>query len=232
MIQLKEVTKKFKSTLAIDHINLDIQQGEVFALLGHNGAGKTTTLNLLMGFHKPDSGEIRVLGRDPYSEGDIIRKDTSFIPEHVNLYPSLSGLENLSYFSQLAGQSYTNAELTEFLNQSGLPSAAVNREMSTYSKGMRQKVGIAIATAKRAKLIVMDEPASGLDPVASKELSQLISKLAKEGTTLVMASHDLFRVKETADRIGIMHQGKLVRILDVSTLTANDLENIYLGTAS
>jgi ABC-2 type transport system ATP-binding protein len=130
----------------------------------------------------------------------------------------------------LAGSKYSDEDLKQFLTTCGLQEDAFKRPLEGYSKGMRQKVGIAIAYAKKARVLLMDEPSSGLDPSASKELSDLIHKLAKMGTTILMASHDLFRVKETADRIGIINQGQLLKTLQANTVTANDLEEIYLGT--
>lgn len=230
MISVQHLSKRFKGDLALNDFSLEIPEGEIFALLGPNGAGKTTTLNLLLGFLQPDEGKLTVAGFDPFTESAEARKIMGYIPENVNLYPQLTGLENLKYFTQLAGTRYSDHELKEFLATCGLQENAFNRPLDGYSKGMRQKVGIAIAYAKKARILLMDEPSSGLDPSASRELSDLIRKLSKMGTTILMASHDLFRVKETADRIGIIYQGQLLKILQASTVTANDLEEIYLGT--
>ncbi|WP_111669881.1 ABC transporter ATP-binding protein [Algoriphagus litoralis] len=230
MISLNSVSKQFNNHLALDNFSLEIPEGEIFALLGPNGAGKTTTINLLLGFLSTDSGTVSVAGIEPFKNPAEARKIIGYIPENVNLYPQLTGLENLKYFTQLASSTYSDEDLRHFLSTCGLQKSAMDRPLGTYSKGMRQKVGIAIAYAKKAKILLMDEPASGLDPLASKELSDLIRKLAKMGTTVLMASHDLFRVKETADRIGIIHQGKLLKSLKAAEVTANDLEEIYLGT--
>ncbi len=230
MISIQHVSKRFKEHLALNDFSLEIPEGEIFALLGPNGAGKTTTINLLLGFLKPDQGKIEVAGLDPFTQSVEARKIIGYIPENVNLYPQLTGLENLKYFTQLAGSNYSIEDLKQFLTTCGLQENAFNRPLEGYSKGMRQKVGIAIAYAKKARILLMDEPSSGLDPSASKELSDLIHKLAKMGTTILMASHDLFRVKETADRIGIIYQGQLLKTLQANTVTANDLEEIYLGT--
>jgi ABC-2 type transport system ATP-binding protein len=230
MLSAQNVSKKFKDHLALDNFSLEIPEGEIFALLGPNGAGKTTTINMLLGFISPDSGTVQVNGLDPFKESGQARKFIGYIPENVNLYPQLTGLENISYFTQLTGSNYAQEKLKSYLMECGLQEAAIDKPISTYSKGMRQKVGIAIAYAKKAKILLMDEPASGLDPLASKELSQLIHRLAEKGTTILMASHDLFRVKETADRIGIINRGKLIQVLNAADVTPNDLEEIYLGT--
>ena len=141
----------------------------------------------------------------------------------------LSGLENLDYFSKLAGLNYKPDELSEFLTTCGLDSIAHKKYISEYSKGMRQKVGIAIAYAKNAKVYLLDEPASGLDPLASNELSGLLKTLASNGAAILMASHDIFRVRETCNRIGILKQGKLVKEIHSSDVTSSELESIYLN---
>ena len=190
-------------------------------MLGSNGAGKSTTLNLLLGFLSPDAGTIDI--------GENKKRDLGYIPENVNLYPYLSGLENLDYFCKLAGLKYSKNELPQFLSDCGLQKEAHNKRIETYSKGMRQKVGIAISYAKKAKVYLLDEPASGLDPLASNELSELLKKLASEGATILMASHDIFRVRETCNRIGILKHGKLVKEMKASEVSSNELENIYLN---
>jgi len=229
MIQVNQVTKSYKNFVALGEINMTIPRGEIYALLGPNGAGKTTTINLILGFLTPDSGSITVAGLNPSKNTAEVRKTMAYIPENVSLYPHLSGMENLDYFCKLAGLKYGNNALTSFLNQCGLQEDAHQKKVAGYSKGMRQKVGIAIALAKNANVLLLDEPASGLDPSASSELSALLKKLAENGTTILMASHDLFRVRETADRIGILNQGKLVKELDAKSVSANDLESIYLN---
>ena len=153
---------------------------------------------------------------------------TGYIPENVSLYPYLSGIENLDYFCRLAGFNYSKEELSEFLNTCGLQSDAHHQRVSSYSKGMRQKAGIAIAYAKKAKVYLLDEPASGLDPLASNELSALLKKLAEEGAAILMASHDIFRVREVCHRIGILKNGKLVKELNTEEVSANELEELYL----
>ncbi len=228
MIQLDQVYKSFKEVPAIQNLSLRAEEGEILGLLGANGAGKSTTINLLLGFLIPDSGRVAI--NDLESTGNLseIRKTIGYIPENVSLYPYLSGIENLDYFCKIAGLNYSKGELQEFLNTCGLQTEAHQQKISTYSKGMRQKVGIAIAYAKRAKVYLLDEPASGLDPLASNELSALLKKLAAEGATILMASHDIFRVREVCHRIGILKQGRLVQELSTENISANELESLYL----
>ena len=181
-----------------------------------------------MGFLPLDSGTASIDELDVSKETSKVRKLIGYIPENVNLYPYLSGLENLDYFCRLAGLSYSEGELQDFLTTCGLQSEAHRQKVSTYSKGMRQKVGIAIAYTKKAKVYLLDEPASGLDPLASNELSDLLKKLASEGAAILMASHDIFRVREVCDRIGILRNEQLVKELASEEVSANELEQLYL----
>lgn len=228
MIQLQDVSKSFKGEPAIKNLELNVKKGEILGLLGANGAGKSTTINMLLGFLNPDSGKVLIDNKDTSLEAHQTRKIIGYIPENVNLYPYLSGIENLDYFCKLAGLDYSKMELEIFLSTCGLASDAHAKKVSGYSKGMRQKVGIAIAYAKKAKVYLLDEPASGLDPLASNELSGLLKKLASEGATILMASHDIFRVREVCNRIGILKNGVLVKELNSKNISANELETLYL----
>ena len=220
MIHLKNIQKSFNGQKAIDNLSLDINPGEIYGLLGANGAGKSTTLNLLLGFLTADAGTL--------SLGDNTNVEVGYIPENVNLYPYLTGIENLDFFCKLTGLNYCKTELENFLNECGLQAEAYNKKTEYYSKGMRQKVGIAIAYAKKAKIYLLDEPASGLDPLASNELSDLLKKLANNGATILMASHDIFRVKEVCHRVGILKQGKLIKEIRSQDITASELEQLYI----
>ena len=227
MIKLNDISKSFKNKKALDKLSLEVSSGEIYGLLGANGAGKSTTLNLLLGFLRPDSGSIEII--DSTNNKTITNNEIGYIPENVNLYPYLSGLENLDYFCRIAGIKFNSSELKNLLNECGLEQDAHNKPTSDYSKGMRQKVGIAIALAKNAKIYLLDEPASGLDPMASNELSEILKKLSSKGATILMASHDLFRVRETCDKIGILKQGSLIKEMFSKDVTSNELENIYLS---
>ncbi len=227
MIQLKNIHKKFKDKLALNNLSLEVKSGEIYGLLGANGAGKSTTLNLLLGFLTPDEGEIAMIDTN---ENSIIKQDKiGYIPENVNLYPYLSGIENLDYFSKLAGLKFTLEQLCQFLLECGLEKDAFNKSISEYSKGMRQKVGIAIAYAKNAKIYLLDEPASGLDPLSSNELSLLLKKMSERGATILMASHDIFRVRETCHKIGILKNGSLVKEMFAKDVSSIELEALYLN---
>ncbi|MEM9922021.1 MAG: ABC transporter ATP-binding protein [Bacteroidota bacterium] len=228
MIQIQNTSKSFNGIPAVQNLTLRVEKGEILGLLGANGAGKSTTINMLLGFIRPDSGTVSIHQMDVTQKAGEVRKLIGYIPENVNLYPYLSGLENLDYFCRLANLKYPKSELQGFLNTCGLQAGAYHQRVSTYSKGMRQKVGIAIALAKKAKVFLLDEPASGLDPLASNELSELLKKLAADGASILMASHDIFRVREVCHRIGILKRGSLIKELRSEDVSANELENLYL----
>ena len=225
MIKLNNISKSFNNYNALTNLSIEVNDGEIYGLLGANGAGKSTTLNLILGFLKPDNGTIDL--KD--SNINILTSSIGYIPENVNLYPYLSGLENLDYFCKLANLKYSKNELTSFLSECGLNDNFHQKVTSSYSKGMRQKVGIAIAYAKKAKVYLLDEPASGLDPLSSNELSELLKKLASNGSSILMASHDIFRVRETCNKIGILKNGKLIKEMDTKNVSSNELESIYLN---
>jgi ABC-2 type transport system ATP-binding protein len=229
VIEAKDLVKTFGATLAVDHVSLTIHPGEVFCLLGANGAGKTTTINLFLNFIAPTSGEARICGLSVVDEPVETKKRLAYIPEQVTLYRNLSGLENLRFFSRLAQASVdSDAELLAILAQVGLTADHARRRVSEYSKGMRQKVGIAITIAKGAQALLLDEPTSGLDPKASNDFSALLTDLSSRGVAILMATHDLFRAKESGTRVGIMKHGRLVDTLDTRQLGHSDLEQIYL----
>ncbi|WP_317239086.1 ABC transporter ATP-binding protein [Hymenobacter sp. 5516J-16] len=228
ILEARDLRKEYPSKLALQGLNLQIEPGEVFCLLGQNGAGKSTTINLFLGFIAPTSGAAFVNGLEVAANPLKIKEHLAYIPENVMLYPHLTGLENLALFSSLAGFKYKEAELLDYLYRAGLPAEAVRRRVGTYSKGMRQKVGIAIAVAKHAQVLLLDEPTSGLDPKASNEFSQLLTQLSQEGTAVLMATHDIFRAKEVGTRVGIMREGELVDVRPTAALNAQELEQLYL----
>ena len=226
MIKLNNVFKSFKEHKALSDLSIEVKSGEIYGLLGANGAGKSTTLNLILGFLNADSGSIELKNLEDNS--DISTNLIGYIPENVNLYPYLSGIENLDYFCKLANLRYNKNELKSFLNECGLNEAFHKKLTSSYSKGMRQKVGIAIAYAKKAKIYLLDEPASGLDPLSSNELSLLLKKMSARGATILMASHDIFRVRETCHKIGILKNGSLVKEMYSKDVSSRELESLYL----
>lgn len=228
-LEARGLGKRFGTTTALSDLNLSVSGGEVICLLGANGAGKTTTINLFLGFLKADEGAALVAGIDTGRSPLEARRKLAYLPESVALYPKLTGVENLRFFDRLAGKTRSDSELVALLDAAGLPAEAHQRTADTYSKGMRQKVGIAIAMAREAKILLLDEPMSGLDPSAANALGDLVGGLRKDGCAVLMATHDIFRAKEIGDRIGIMMRGRLVNMLQAKDLDAKEIESIYLA---
>jgi ABC-2 type transport system ATP-binding protein len=228
VLSAERLTKRFNGTTAVDDLSLAVEAGEIFALLGPNGAGKTTTINCFLGFLAPDSGRVTVNGLDVATHALETKRRLAYIPEQVSLYGYFSGVENLAYFCELGGMRHSDPALRRFLSEAGLQTEAHDRRVSGYSKGMRQKVGIAIAIAKDARALLLDEPTSGLDPSASHEFCVLLRRFAGRGAAVLMATHDLFRAKEVAARVGIVRHGKLVQTLTAAELSHTGLEKLYL----
>ena len=225
MLEAVEVTKQFGSKVALDCVSLSVSPGDIYCLLGANGAGKTTLINLFLNFLQPSSGALRI-GDIEVTQAPLLSKQLlAYIPEQVTLYAPLTGLENLAFFSSLAlGEKLPRERLLALLQAAGLPRQAADERVSTYSKGMRQKVGIAIALAKDAKALLLDEPTSGLDPSAANEFSELLVNASKAGVAVLTTTHDLFHAKQTGTRIGIMRQGRLVQELRSADVSHSDLE--------
>lgn len=232
VLAMTNVQKKFGARTALDGLDLELSAGEVFALLGPNGAGKTTTINLILGFVKADAGLVNVCGIDAALQPLRARQYIAYIPEQVALYATMSGLDNLRYFTTLAGLTLDAERSSALLTEAGLTAEAQQRPAHSYSKGMRQKVGIAIAMARSAKLLLLDEPTSGLDPSASAEFSRVVRAAADRGTAVLMATHDLYRIKELADRVGVLHRGRIAEDIDPAALDHVALEQIYMERLS
>ena len=229
MLEAINLSKHFGEARALNGVSLKVEPGEIYCLLGANGAGKTTLINVFLNFLEPSSGEARIAGIDVTRDPVATKRNVAYIPETVMLYGVLSGIENLSYFAQLAtGERYSKQQLIALLVDAGLDESAAQRRVSTYSKGMRQKVGIAIAMAKNAKALLLDEPTSGLDPKAANEFSQLLRNARDRGVAVLTTTHDLFHAKQTGTRIGIMKRGNLIASLQGNEISHTDLEALYL----
>jgi ABC-2 type transport system ATP-binding protein len=230
VLQAKKLSKVYNGVYALKDLDLAIEKGEIFCLLGQNGAGKTTTINLFLGFTDATTGTATINDVPVKPNDTATKKDVAYIPEVVQLYVSLTGIENLDFFSRLAGFEYSKEELSHFLTRANLQIVSHNVKLGNYSKGMRQKVGIAIAIAKDAKVILMDEPTSGLDPKATAEFTKICKELANDGKTIFMTTHDIFNAVNVGTKIGIMKEGTLVHILNTSEINANELQKLYLET--
>ncbi|MBB5607799.1 MULTISPECIES: ABC transporter ATP-binding protein [unclassified Janthinobacterium] len=229
MLEAIGLRKCYGQHTALDRLDLRVAPGEIFCLLGANGAGKTTTINLFLNFIAPSAGSALINGLDVSRNPLRTKQDVAYIPEQVNLYPTLSGLENLRYFSALAlGHELTRARLLGLMEEVGLDPAVADRRVAGYSKGMRQKVWIAVALAKEAKALLLDEPTSGLDPHAANEFSNLLIRASANGVAVLTTTHDLFHARHTGTRIGIMKQGKLVENFASAEISDRELQTVYL----
>jgi ABC-2 type transport system ATP-binding protein len=230
VLEAKALTKVYQGkTPALDRLDLTIPAGEVFCMLGPNGAGKTTTVRLFLNFVAPTSGQALVGGVDAAADPLAARRKLAYVPENVMLYGRLTGLENLAYFTALAtGARLSDAEGLALLADAGLAAEAARRPVAGYSKGMRQKVGIAVATAKQAEALLLDEPTSGLDPLAANEFAHRIEALAARGMAVLMVTHDLFLAGRCGTRVGIMQKGRLATTLNGADTDHTGLEQAYL----
>ena len=232
MLQTVNLSKTYEGnqTPSLDSLNLEIKPGQIFFMLGANGAGKTTTVNLFLNFITPSSGTALINGIDATKDPLKAKEHVSFLSENVMLYGNFTARQNLDFFAKLGGkENMTKDDYYFLLNKVGLQEEAHEKKLKTFSKGMRQKVGLAIVLAKDANNILLDEPSSGLDPKAAAELVALLKEQKAAGKTVLMCTHDIFRAKELADEVGIMKQGKLVKRLTRQEFLEEDLEQLYLN---
>ncbi len=193
-------------------VSLEVFPGESYALIGANGAGKTTLLNLCLGFLPPDSGDIRIGGHSLIQDPLWAKQTLAYVPEVTRLYGHLSALENLSFFEGLLGRQHDRLACLDLLSSLAFPESAADQPVGIYSKGMRQKVSLAIGLQKGAKVFLLDEPTSGLDPKTTGEVTQLLRKIAGEGKTVLFTTHNLNTIQRGANRVGILKDGRLILI--------------------
>lgn len=213
-------------------LDLAVNPGEIYALLGANGAGKSTALSLFLGFLRPKSGTVRVQGTDPVAEPVKARRQLSYIPESVALYEHLSARENVAYLLHLAGQRAADAAIGEALAAAGLDPSAHDRHVAGFSKGMRQKVSIGLAVARNVPALLLDEPTSGLDPQAAADFHALLARLRARGVAVLMVTHDVLGAADVADRIGFLDHGEIaeeVRARGVERFDIRALHTRYAG---
>jgi ABC-2 type transport system ATP-binding protein len=209
LIQMVNIVAGYKHKIILQQLNLAIHAGEIYALLGANGAGKTTTLRLLLGFIVPAAGQILINGIDVSNQPQHACEQIAYIPESVALYEHLSAFENIDYFLSLAGQQASNDEVRQSLLAAGLQQTAIDQRVSDFSKGMRQKVAIALAFTRKVPVLLLDEPTSGLDPKASDEFNGLLAILRQRNVAVLMVTHDLLSASQIADRIGFISAGTI-----------------------
>ncbi|MEL7535931.1 MAG: ABC transporter ATP-binding protein [Pseudomonadota bacterium] len=216
----------------LESVSFSVDKGNVFALLGGNGAGKSTTLLTLLGLVTPTSGEARINGIRVHDNPEEVRKTAAFLPESANLYPHLTARENLDYFLALAGVDRSVSDREAALDKVALTAEARGRRLAGYSKGMRQKVAIALAILRETPILLLDEPTSGLDPIAVDEFNALISALSQQGTTVVMVTHDVYGVCHVARSVGLLRHGKLVAVFDAPDDGHFDAETLHEAFAN
>ena len=210
IIDIKMLVKKYKDFLALDNLNLQINKGEIFGFLGHNGAGKTTTVNILTSLLPPTSGSAAICGFDISKDSIEVRKRIGYLPENVKFYENLTAYENLEYLAQLSGIKNTDKNIKdtlEFIDFKGFE----NKKVGEFSKGMKQRIGIAQAIIHEPEVLFLDEPTSGLDPMGIKKLREVILKINKEkGITIFLNTHLLSEVSKVCSTIGVLSHGMLI----------------------
>jgi ABC-2 type transport system ATP-binding protein len=209
-------------------VSFAVQAGETYALLGGNGAGKSTTLLTFLGFLQPDSGAARVLGRRVETDLAAARRVIAYLPESAALYDHLDARENLRYLLDLGGSRAEARDLERALDDVALPDAARSRRLAEHSKGMRQKVALALALLRDSEVLLLDEPTSGLDPLAIDEFHALVRRLASAGKAVLMVTHDLYGACRSADRIGLLRDGALVHEFVAPTDGHIDMAAVHL----
>lgn len=219
VIRTRGLTKRYGDHVAVDHLDLEVERGEVFGLLGPNGAGKTTTILMLLGLSEPSEGRAEVLGLDPVRQPLEVKRRVGYLPDSVGFYDQLTGRENLLYTARLngLGRAEGDGRVDALLDQAGLTRAA-DLEVGAYSRGMRQRLGIADALVKDPEMIILDEPTIAIDPEGVVEVLGIIRSLAEQGVTVLLSSHLLHQVQEVCDRVGIFVAGRLIRQGPVSEL--------------
>ncbi|MBS3906487.1 MAG: ABC transporter ATP-binding protein [Syntrophaceae bacterium] len=225
IVETEDLTKKYGSRTAVDHLNIKIEEGEVFGFLGPNGAGKTTTLLMFLGLTEPTSGRAKVIGFDPTREPFKVKEKVGYLPENVGFYDDMDARQNLRYIARLNRISGEVSEkrIDYWLEMVGLSDEST-KKVGAFSKGMRQRLGIAEVLIKEPKLVFLDEPTIGLDPDGTNRMLDLIHSLSREkNITLFLSSHLLDQVQRICDRVGIMINGNLVAIGPIEELAKNKL---------
>lgn len=223
IIKLKGLTKYYGSLKAVDDLNLDIHKGEIFGLLGPNGAGKTTTILMMLGLTDPNSGTAHVCGHNSTSNPIAVKKKVGYMPDSVGFYDNMTALDNLAYIARLNGlpESEVKTRSAEVLEIVGL-AADSHKKTAAFSRGMKQRLGLADVLIKHPDVIILDEPTLGIDPAGVKDFLALIKQLSKEQElTVLLSSHHLHHVQQVCDRVGIFVNGKLLAQGDIDTLSGN-----------
>jgi ABC-2 type transport system ATP-binding protein len=222
IIEIDQLTKRYGTLVAVDELSLRIEEGEIFGLLGPNGAGKTTTILMLLGLSEPNSGRLRVCGIDPTREPLKVKRLVGYLPDNVGFYSDLTARENLGYTASLNGISSKEgrARADDLLERVGLADVG-DKKVGEFSRGMRQRLGVADVLIKQPRVVFLDEPTLGIDPDGMKHVLELIVRMSKEDRiTVMLSSHQLHQVQEICDRVGIFVKGKLIAEGPIESLGA------------
>ncbi len=225
VISAQGLTKRYGKRTVVDHIDLTVSEGEVLGLLGPNGAGKTTTILMLLGLTEPSAGTVSILGKDPLREPLSVKRDVGYLPDAVGFYDSLSARENLRYTARLDGLAGAalDARIDEALGEVRLSDVA-DRRVATFSRGMRQRLGLAELLMRRCRIAILDEPTSGLDPQSTHELLEMIAGFAKGGMTVLLSSHLLDVVQTICSRVALFNSGRIGFVGTIEELTTRVAE--------
>jgi len=232
-LRCESVTRTFDDAQrGVFDVTLSIARGTVYALLGGNGAGKTTLINLCLGLLQPDRGAIYIAGFDIAQHATDAKRRLAYVPEVARIYAHLNAFENIRFFEELNGRRALDAEIEDALSRLSFPPAAMRRPSGTYSKGMRQKVVIAMGLVKSADLFLLDEPSSGLDPSSSRQLVRIIERLREDGKTVLISTHESHNICGYTDRVGILRDGRLITDAASSTLDARTIDELTESAVS
>ena len=231
MIEAIDLSKRYADgTLALDALNLKVEPGEIYCLLGAHGAGKSTVLNLFLNFTPPTAGRVLINGLDATRQAREAKKHVAFLSAEMALFGSLTAIQNLEFFARVGGRfDRRRADYAMALREVGLPERYFDRRVESFSKGMRQKLGIATGLIKGAPAILLDEPLSGIDAQTAAELVEILKGLREAGKAILLSTHDLFYAKQLADQIGILKEGRKVLACSREELRYQDLESLYLN---
>ncbi|WP_459618293.1 ABC transporter ATP-binding protein [Bordetella sp. 2513F-2] len=228
VIEARGLSKRYGATAAVDGIDFTVGAGEIFGLLGPNGAGKTTTILMLLGLTDATGGSVRVLGMDPQREPLAVKRSLGYLPDAVGFYDHLSARANLAYTARLLGldEAERHARIEAALARMRLSDVA-DRRVATYSRGMRQRLGLAEIVVKQARVAILDEPTSGLDPQSTEEFLELIRSLKRDGVTVLLSSHLLDHMQRICDRVALFRAGRIALMGSVPELARQVLGGGY-----
>jgi len=225
VIETQNLTVYYGKHRGIENVNLTVEKGEVFGFLGPNGAGKTTTQRALMDIIHPSSGRAMILGKDCQTQGVEIRKQVSYLPGELALYPNMKAVNFLDMLASLQDKALDNGYRKELYERLDFDPS---RKMKEYSRGNKQKIGIIAAFMNKPELLILDEPSSGLDPLIQQTVMELVREVKNDGRTVFFSSHILPEVQEVCDRVGIIRDGQLVQTSTVDSLTVQSFKRVHL----